>query len=326
MKKNIKDLIENFQVRKTDMQKVSFRMWMSEITKEMGYKMDIEVDGKSQNLVFGDPRTSKLILTAHYDTQPNAYIPIVTFFSNHLTYLISQILSLWPIVLYYMIVSLIFFLAVNGLEVLYYQYNLLLIDTLYVLVPLVLISLFYVIIPLLFVYQIMMGKENKHTVNDNTSGVSVLISIMEDLDESLRDKVCFVFFDLEEAGLVGSSKFKKKHKAYVHNIPLINFDCVSDGGTYLFVAKKRFRESNVMESIERHSGKLKKPVVFKKAIIAPYASDQLHFKNSVGVVAAKHIKGLGYYLDRIHTKRDTVFQYENIIELKDLSIKLIEEL
>ena len=53
------------------------------------------------------------------------------------------------------------------------------------------------------------GKANKHTANDNTSGVLTLIEALH--EDELKD-VCCVFFDHEEVGLFGSRFFYKKHK------------------------------------------------------------------------------------------------------------------
>ena len=50
----------------------------------------------------------------------------------------------------------------------------------------------------------MFGQANKHNANDNTSGVVTLLEIAGTLPENQRDKVCFVLFDLEEAGMIGS--------------------------------------------------------------------------------------------------------------------------
>ena len=52
----------------------------------------------------------------------------------------------------------------------------------------------------------MFGPANRHNSNDNTSGVITVLEIMSTLPENLRDKVCFVLFDLEEAGLTVSDR------------------------------------------------------------------------------------------------------------------------
>lgn len=57
-----------------------------------------------------------------------------------------------------------------------------------------------------------------------------------------------------------------------------------------------------------------------------YPSDQQHFPVSVGVAALKKAPVLGYYMDRIHTPRDTVFDERNIELLRDGAVKLVDRL
>ena len=53
-----------------------------------------------------------------------------------------------------------------------------------------------------------------------------------------------------------------------------------------------------------------------------YPSDNFNFKYAYGVCSLK--KGLFYYLDRIHTSRDIIFNEENIELLSDGVCKLIK--
>ena len=85
------------------------------------------------------------------------------------------------------------------------------------------------------------GKANKHTANDNTSGVITIIESAIKLPKDLRDEVCFVLFDNEELGLLGSSAFAKEYKEYVKNKLIINFDCVSDGNDIFFFPTKQIK-------------------------------------------------------------------------------------
>ena len=48
-----------------------------------------------------------------------------------------------------------------------------------------------------------------------------------------------------------------------------------------------------------------------------YPSDNANFKKGAGVCALKHKKVVGYYMDRIHTGRDTVLDEANIALLRD---------
>ena len=51
----------------------------------------------------------------------------------------------------------------------------------------------------------LIGPANSSNVNDNTSGVVTLLEIARSIPELHRKNVCFVLFDLEEAGLIGSA-------------------------------------------------------------------------------------------------------------------------
>ena len=46
--------------------------------------------------------------------------------------------------------------------------------------------------------QLMVGFRNKHTANDNTSGIITLTRILESLPQEQRKKVCVIYFDNEE--------------------------------------------------------------------------------------------------------------------------------
>lgn len=302
MEPMIKTLLSNYQVRKTYQQKSEFIDWLNQYCQQNDYKLQIDKHGKCRNLIIGDVAKAQLFLTAHYDTQPNAYISIVTSIDNIGMYLISQLVSMWPIFLYLFISQWLI-------------YNLS--DYLGMLATIVVIGLLGIVIPLAFVYQISWGKANQHTANDNTSGIATLLLIMHQLKPEQRKHVCFVLFDLEEQGLVGSMKFKKKYRQYAGK-SLINFDCVSDGDAYFVVSKKHFRQSNKFVHLIKSAKITKKPVLFKPATQVLYPSDQLLFKNSVGIVAVKHSRWWGHYLDRIHTKRDVIFQYENLVDLSKM--------
>ena len=169
------------------------------------------------------------------------------------------------------------------------------------------------------------GPANKHTANDNTSGVITLVEIMAALPEEAKSRFAFVFFDLEETGLFGSSDFAKKHKIAMLGKLLINFDCVSDGSNILLALKKDavgFEPllEKCFASNESFNVDIRSSGVF-------YPSDQAKFPCGVGVAALKYSKLLKTeYMDRIHTTKDTVFEEKNVEFLKNCVLKLVNEL
>jgi len=169
----------------------------------------------------------------------------------------------------------------------------------------------------------MFGFANRKNANDNTSGVSVLVSLLEDLPVSQRNRVCFVFFDEEEKGLIGAKDFKETYPQETRDKPLINFDCVAHGKHLLFITKKEFRESrfnNILTEV------IENKALAKKAWKYVYPSDQLLFKNSIGVAAAHKIPLLGYSLSRLHSSFDTKFNTKNIETLNLMMIEFIEKM
>ncbi len=166
------------------------------------------------------------------------------------------------------------------------------------------------------------GPANKHTANDNTSGITALLDIMASLPEENRSKVCFVFFDLEESGMFGSSAFAYKHKDATKDKLVLNFDCISDGKTIFFAVRKKAQHHIPLLSQSFVSNEKFEVDIASKGVI--YPSDQLMFPQGVGVASLKKTKGGTLYMDRIHTKRDTVYEEDNIEFIVEGAIKLAE--
>ncbi len=299
-------ILEKYQIRKTKQQKADFRQWLCGELKQLGYTPREERGGGSRNLVVGDPEKARVIFSAHYDTC--AVLPVPNFITprNLLWYLLYQLV----------LVAIMFALAIAaeiGLLLLWEDCPIwLAIGTVYAV--------------LLFeVWWLLSGPANRHTVNDNTSGVLTLVEIAQALPAERRDEVALVFFDNEEKGLFGSSAFAKAHKSVQKNALVVNFDCVSDGDyIQFFPAAAVKKERETLAALERAfpaSGSKTTEVVTGFGF---YPSDQARFRRGIGVCALKKNSIFGYYMDRIHTGRDTVLMEENIHLLRDGSLQLVE--
>ena len=298
------EILERYQIRKSKKQKTAFIEYMTEFARQHGYSLRIEKGNGGRNLVVGDPETAKVVYTAHYDTC--AVMPFPNFITPK---------SIGLYVLYQLLIVVGFLIVAFGIGFALGAFSAL------VSIPKELASVAATAAYWVLLILLIAGPANKHTVNDNTSGVITLMEIMAVLPQEQRDKAAFVFFDLEEVGLFGSSAFASKHKKTMQQKLLINFDCVSDGDTVLFVLKKgaaAFRE-RLEEAFP--SNDLVRVEVADKGVI--YPSDQANFPVGVGVAALKTSKSGILYMDRIHTKRDTVCREENIEFLRDGAIRLL---
>ena len=287
---------------------------MKGLAEKEGYSVSFERGSLGcQNIVVGDPLSAQVVYTAHYDTCPVLPMPNFITPKNMLIYFLYQI---------FMVAVLVFIPAAAVTVLADLVLPLLSIgeDTAYIIGK---VSSLCVIFAAMML--IMAGPANKHTANDNTSGVMTLISIMKRLPEQQRSKAAFIFFDLEEVGLVGSSSYAAAHKADMKRKLLINFDCVSDGRHFIFALCKGARGhrellSEVFLGNEKYTVEIPKRSIF-------YPSDQAAFPMGVGVAAMNRTRRLGIlYMDKIHTPKDTVYDPDNIEFLSEAAVRLVEKM
>lgn len=288
------DVLTAYPVRKSKKQKAAFRESVTAYLEKLGYSTTVEKGSYgAQNIVIGDPKTAKYLVTAHYDTPASIGLPNILTPCNLLTYLLWQILLVGGFV-----VGAIVFGVVTGL----------LFDSTEL--AGVAAAVFYWGLLLLMMF----GPANKSNANDNTSGVVTLLEIARTMPNLQRNKVCFVLFDLEEAGLIGSSAYRKAHKAESDNQVILNLDCVGDGDHIIFFpTHKAKKKETLMLDIQRLSGCFgNKRIEVKKKGFYTYPSDQKHFPIAFGIAAFHKKRGIGYYVAKIHTKKDTVLEETNV--------------
>ena len=270
-----KYVFDNFHIRKTKKQKDGFIDHITQFAKDLGYSAKVEkASFGAKNIVIGDPDKAKAVYTAHYDTCPRLPFPNFITPKNFFYYLVYQLL------ITLLLLTLLFAVAF-GLS---YAASLIC-DALALDEGLADLLSYYAWLVGYFLsfFLFMKGPANKHTANDNTSGVITLIEIMQALPEEKRNEIAFVFFDLEEMGLFGSSGFASKHKKTMKDKLLLNFDCVSDGTTILFAVKNAAKK--YMPALEKCFAPNEKYAVDIASKGVFYPSDQANFKAGVGVAA-----------------------------------------
>lgn len=297
MTKLSQTIFDHYQTRKTKQQKEKFRHLIKEELAEQNIPVREEVSGKwikNHNLIIGDVDSSDMILTAHYDTAAVLLIPNLIFPKNWLMNVVFGMAVFFLVTLLY---SVIYSLVGRFLP------------------PLgSLLFLFFFLIGMMVL--LFAGKANQHTANDNTSGVITLLEILDriELDQA---KVSFILFDNEELGLFGSSAFRKANDKLLRDKVVINFDCVSDGDYLFFVQSKAARpetEPLLKAAFQDEAGK-KMRITTSATTLFP--SDHWSFKKHIGVVALRRLPVIGYYIPRLHTSRDTIFDRKNIKILAD---------
>jgi len=310
------EILQKYQIRKSNKEKTAFIEYITERLAKSGYnpETDITIEEKgfgllkSRNIVVGNPAEAKVLLGGHYDTC--AWMPFPNFMAptNPVLFWGYQILLTIMILLFATLISFPVSLISNSGEIAYYTF---------------LFSLIGLMI------QLTVGFRNKHTANDNTSGILTLTRILEELPAEQRKKVCVIYFDNEEKGLFGSSFFYKIHRKQMKNKILINFDCVGDGENIVTMADKRCRKdatySLLVDSLEQNATNADINYLCRKMKFMQFPSDQMNFKKGLGVCALKK-SPIGYYVARIHTGFDTKCRRENVEYLTKSVVDFAEKL
>ena len=296
-------ILADYQVRKSRKQKLDFEHWLVRSLANEGVEMWTEEHSglfKSRNLIVGDPDNCDYILSAHYDTAP--VLPFPNFIAPRnllITILYQLVVIMVPLSLLIAGLSFLlshFFSEIHPLT--FFLSNL---------------FLLFLVLGLMLI-----GPANKHTANDNTSGVISVIETILAVSSAKRERICFVLFDLEEAGLLGSAAFRKKHNSSMKTTPLINLDCVSDGDHLLVVLNRKASQlpefkQRLMDSFQAHVQEMPDKILrFEKAERIFYPSDQMGFPLSAAIAVFKKKPLIGYYIDRLHTRHDVIFDEHNI--------------
>ena len=302
------EIFENHPTRFTKKEKAALRNTLRKELIKSGYSDDdiTEINASGTNLLVGDPH-AEYMFTAHYDTPgrtgwmlKTASLWGQTGANIFLTAIICALGFSVPIA------SSVIFPSASG-DMIFWSGEL-------------------AILLLLLIIIISMTIKNKNNRNDNTSGVLSLLALANKIagDDDLRKKCCFVFFDNEEWGLLGSSGFAKycrKNGIDLSNTKVINFDCVGYGNILTLAYTKKPELTDSLVNAFKEAGQA--PVKKRSAMI--FLSDHANFKNSVMVSYAKKSITGHLYLPLIHTSKDTSCDMEQINGLTDDIYKFASE-
>ena len=299
------DVLKAFPVRKSKKQKQAFRDAVQSYLKTIGYDCVIEKGSVgAKNIVIGNPETAEFLITAHYDTPARLPFPNLITPCNLLPFVLYQLFVVGLFVVVAIGAGVIAGLAVDNANFAG-QIGM----------------LFYWVLLLLM----LVGPANKNNANDNTSGVVTVLEIARSMPENRRERVCFILFDLEEAGLIGSSSYQSKHKKQTKDQMILNLDCVGDGNELMmFPTKKLKKDTAKMEQLRRICGVWgEKSIAIREKGFAYYPSDQANFPLGVGIAAFNRSSWAGLYCSRIHTGKDTILEETNVNILRAAIVSMI---
>ena len=300
------DVLTEHPVRKSKRQKTDFLLAAQSFAASCRYSAKVEHGPLGcRNLVVGDSDRAEILITAHYDTPARMLLP------NFIT---PKCLPLYILYQLFMVAIMVGIGVLSG-NIVFYLTNL----------PGLSKIIGWVVGMGLYMLLIF-GPANGHNANDNTSGVVTVLSILSTMPDHQRHKVAFVLFDLEEAGLIGSSAYRKTHPKSARQL-VVNLDCVGEGDEVYLVPNRSIREEALVGKLSRFCDTWgKKTLHLHEKGLFFYPSDQMVFPRAIAVAAFRHHKLFGPYLGKIHTHRDTKLDVTNVNILRAAIISLISNL
>ncbi|MDR3217250.1 MAG: M28 family peptidase [Clostridiaceae bacterium] len=292
-------LDEKFRVRRESAVKRAFFDYINGFFSARGYVGRPDGDftpKKPTNLIFGDEKSADILLTAHYDTCMNGS-SVPSFFVTNTVGIVADV-----------IIALFFLLGVAIAGT--------------VLLAIFTTWYFALIYFLAGVFWVTTGfvRVNKHNFNDNTSGCIALLELADRIASDfpeLKDRIAFVFMDLEESHLNGSKFLHKKlsaelpPEAYATK-KLINFDCIGGRDKIKTVYSNSDGGIELAKRINAAAGTDIK--VYRSPLIA---TDSMPFKDIAAIsymsVSSFIFKELTVMKD-IHSNRDNLLDTQMIRE------------
>lgn len=286
----LNEINKKHPVRRSNEQKNNFIKYTKEELKKYNVNINAETIDKHTNIIIGDVSKAKVIYTAHYDTPASSVFPNLMFPRNKLLSYIYVFSYAFVIVFFSFVFTFLF------QEIFNFNQD-------------VLIGVYLGIYLLLF-YVCTRLVPNKNNINDNTSGVATIFSLVSEIK---NNDVAYILFDNEEKGKLGSKAYSKKYKDMLKDKLVINFDCVGNGNNVIIVCKDKAKNHEFYKKINET---LKPNNEYDVKIYDMRGSssntDFLNFECSLSVMACKKSKLIGYYTPNIHTPFDTVASTKNI--------------
>lgn len=298
-------LNKNYPVRRSAAEKERFARYVLDQVTGRGIAARIETtaDGKNNNIIIGDPTTAKVVCTAHYDTPASALFPNLMIPRNKGLYLLCQFI---PIIL-------ILAVAIGGGLLVASQFSQPGRDDFMAFFLLPYLLIYYGLYILL--YRVF---KNPNNYNDNTSGVSTVLSLVERLNEEDRANFAFILFDNEEKGKKGSKAYYKDHKNEMKDRFLVNFDCVGNGERIIFIAMKEAEKCGEYEKLRQSFFAANGMATYFYPIKGSESnSDYKNFPCGVGCMACRKSKRGVFYTPYLHTPKDRIADGKNIDFLVD---------
>lgn len=310
----IYELTARYPSRYTRDEKNEFLLDTKKLLKDSGYtagqitEQRLNDIFKSRNLIIGN-EDAEYLITAHYDTPGRN-----GFLLNS-----SNLLGQTGANIVMMLISIPFLIGEAALVSRMMEQS----EPSFSSAVIALFAMPLLLIALMIVPMLIRNRNNR---NDNTSGVQCVLQCALYAAEypELLEKCCFVLFDNEEWGLVGSSGFvsqRKKRGVDQKQHFVINLDCVGVGRVLAAVCASKPGER--YDRLTEHLRAAGVPLEEKRSQLV-FMSDHAVFPDSVMLAFMDRSKLGPLYIPNIHSEKDVECDERLVANLAGTLITFID--
>lgn len=293
-------IARDYPVRRKAQEKENMRAYLIGQLRALGYDARLDDCGRAVNVIAGDPERARIFYAAHYDTGLHELLPPVICPTRPVTYVLYQALTPLAVLLVSFAVSVGITFMLNW--------------------PNLTLPLFMVLLLGALAY-LRYGPAERNNLNDNTSGVAVLLETAEKLTPRYRNDVCILFLDGGSGNMQGAKGFRGKYPRAKEK-PVICLDCVGSGDELLILPGKGARwDGDLLDAVNASFENTARKTCYDKVDgLVHYPSDNRAFKQGVAICAVRHVRGFGRIIRP--TGKDNAIDDENLNLLCDGLVRL----
>ena len=293
-------IARDYPVRRKAQEKENMRAYLIGQLRALGYDARLDDCGRAVNVIAGDSERARIFYAAHYDTGLHELLPPVICPTRPVTYVLYQALTPLAVLLVSFAVSVGITFVLNW--------------------PNLTLPLFMVLLLGALAY-LRYGPVEQNNLNDNTSGVAVLLETAEKLTPRYRNDVCFLFLDGGSGNMQGAKGFRGKYPRAKEK-PVICLDCVGSGDELLILPGKGARwDGDLLDAVNASFENTARKNCYDKVDgLVHYPSDNRAFKQGVAICAVRHVRGFGRIIRP--TGKDNAIDDENLNLLRDGLVRL----
>ncbi len=293
------EISHRFPVRKGSTGTADFEQWAEEYMVSLGYTVQRENARHCATslLIAGDPETASVVIGAKYGTPARSLLPEWRVPRNGAVYALMTTMKIFGLMAAAVAAGCVMLLLFRTQAA---------------------FSLTFAGVFCLLLWVKLNGPANPHNVNGGDASIAALLETMAGLPPEKRGQCAFLLYR-DTASL---RAYAQDHPQLRYTRLLMNLEAVGVGETFLWSVPRLAVNQPAYQALEKAAASVeKRKTVFFPAWKVHGRGDERLFQCGVGIGAYGWKLGIGYWVGRLCTPRDTQADEVNVQTLAQILIE-----